>query len=315
MKNQYNILTLHDISNKNNTKTITHILFYNKTIIYYLSLQLQNFVCFISRLDSTGYSKKCKSKDFVFTILKKYNYCNLIYCLSKSTPCFVFRNLNKNVLDNSKLIKLWKTIFCQFNESKINIVNTQSSENCLSEFVDKFCIFDDDPISKILSHGLNLDHKKLFKILCCRSDFVESSYIFSIKDSNEKDKSKKHDELEVDKDTKRTKFIKVEEAKDNFNIKDTDIKEKENFNNCKEDLKNDYANIDKKENIYFQNIDIVNEFLLSLDFNDDSNIEQSSKKFIQKFKFCLEPFKLFKCINNKNEKIETIMSIKGKRIR
>lgn len=340
MKSQYNIFITRDILKEKKEITHTYILFYKTTIIYYLSLQIKKSVCYINRLDTTGYIKKCKSKDFVYTILFKYIKCNLIYCLSKSTPYFVFKNENKNILTNDKLIYLWKNIFSQFNDSNVQIINTQSQENCLDRIFENLCIFKDDPISKILSHKLKLNSKKLFKILCCRSDFIESSYVFLLRNNKYEKNEKENFNLSIDNinlidDNITNKNIEFEiyNNLENANLKNEDIKIKnkcvniiKKTNNFEYKIENNKSLENDRNNIYdygienkydfnILNLDDLDEYLLSLNFSDDINIEKSSLKFIKKFNVKLNPFTLFKCKQFNNKQKEDFITIKCKRIK
>ncbi|WUR03810.1 histone acetlytransferase RTT109 [Vairimorpha necatrix] len=172
-----------EISSYQNCTTYSFLLFHNKIAIYYLSFHIKNDTCFIDKLDSTGHSLKCKSKDFILTILSEYcKTCRIIYCFSLSKLVYVFRNENKKVLNDIK--QYWIDIFRMYNDKANMFVLQFNSKNYLKDIYKsskEIVRFNDDPVSKILENVGDLELDKLYEILSCRNDFMKGSLIYLVK--------------------------------------------------------------------------------------------------------------------------------------
>lgn len=298
------------------------VLFENKIAIYFLSFYIKDNTCYIDKLDSTGYSNSCKSKDFILTILSEYcNQCKLIYCFSISKRFYVFNSDIKKVLKD--LESYWNDIFSILNSRNIIYVLKSNSKNYLKDIFTsshEIVRFEDKPISKILNKVGDIDLDKLFTILCCRADFIKGCIIFSMNRENnnnlqiEFNNETKEDFKDTDNLFKHTKYaeIGVNKIKKNTNNNKTILycNNNETIRRCSEQ---NLAHVDK-ENVNTKLTDNLQELLRKLSFKTSKHIENSSKALVKILN--LEPFAL-KEFDRSKKSVEssffTVLKVKRKK--
>ncbi|EOB14344.1 hypothetical protein NBO_29g0026 [Nosema bombycis CQ1] len=169
---------------KNKENKFIFILFCNDVLSHYVSLSLKGKICYIDKLDSTGYIKGI-SKDLMKSILSTVNK-EIICCFSHPKPSFIFNLNSKKIMNSQDLACFWIEIFktkCDkiqvwsnnFDEFKRNHPNiTKGYPYKTNEDLE---YFKDDPKTRI-REKLDVNLEKMFEIMLCRNDFIEGSLVY-----------------------------------------------------------------------------------------------------------------------------------------
>lgn len=189
---------------------IVFLLFCRRVLSYYVSLQINNNVCYFDKLDSTGFVDGI-AKDFIKAIISTVE-TKTICCFSHPKPVFVFQTSRKNLLRPFALASFWIEAF--HNTSRNIFVwsnffdSLQRKYNFISKghpfrTKDELVYFEDDPKSRVKENISECTLERLFTTLLCRNDFVEGCLIYA----TDKTKENYTPEFDIDEDISITNYL------------------------------------------------------------------------------------------------------------